>query len=865
MRKGILHNSGRGILSRSLGRWFPTALSPWSARRSAVLFAAMLAGAVLVAQQPAVFSAVTTLAHLGKQPDGAYLVPTNQLLRPWGEQTMIAGRPVDMAFDSQKRILAILNTRGIYLADGSTGTKIGIVSTRSTSYAGIAFRPGDRELWASETSNRGDSILITPISDSGVPGEQARIDIPNHAVPVGIAFSPDGKTAYVALSRANSLAVIDAETRKVTKQIDVGIAPFGVVVSKVRGKIYVTNRGGRRPGANDTTGPSSGSRVLTDPVTGSAISGTLSVIDAETLAMHEVPVGLAPSQLALSPDEKLLAVSNGHSDTVSILDTESLARTDVRIPTFPDAALGSQPIASVFAPDGKTLYVACGGNDAIAVLTPKGKTWKVEGAVPTAWFPSALAVGREGSLRVLNIKGMGNTANDRGTFNSKEFEGSLEIVPAPTAAQIAAGTREVKAANSPVYEPAGGISNLSSLGIEHVFLIVKENRTYDQVLGDLPKANGDPKLVMYGRDVTPNHHALAERYVTLDNFYVGGAMSFDGHQWLMQSFVSDYVERSLQTAPRGYAWNMADALTVAPTGFFWQSSLKPLDVRIFGEFQLPARFDPNTQSMVDMNENQQLGWPAYWKLYQEGKWHDAVGSRSGVPALQSYCSRHYPNNNTAITDEIRASEFLEEFAENEKTGKLANLTVITLTSDHTNGTRPGSPTPKAMVADDDLAMGRIVEGITRSRFWPKTLIFVVEDDAQDGVDHVDGHRTVALAISPFIRRGVVDSNNYNHSSMIRTIQEIFRIPAKTRFLESARPMTSIFTAQTDPAPYEHLVPKQPLDQMNPELRGLVGRRLWAARQSAAMNFREVDDAPENVLNRILWWDAKGYDTPYPGK
>ena len=819
----------------------------------------------MVAQQTAAFSILKSVTALGKQPGGNYLVPTNQLLRPWGEQTIIRGRPVDMAFDSHKRLLAILNTRTIFLADGSTGTKVAEIAAHQTSYAGIAFRPGDRELWASETSTRADSILITPISENGMPGEPARIDIANHAVPVGIAFSADGKTAYVALSRANTLAVIDAESRKIVKQVEVGMAPFGVAVSKERGKIYVTNRGGRRPSPNDVVAPSSGSKVLTDPVTGTTTSGTLSVVDAETLAVKEVPVGLAPSQLVLSPNEKLLAIANGHSDTISILDSETLARTDLKIPTFPDAAIGSQPIASVFAPDGKTLYVACGGNNAIAVVAQSGKTWKVAGAVPTAWFPTALALGREGALRVLNLKGLGNTANAKGSFNSREYEGSLEIIPAPTGAQLSAGTREVKAANAPVYEPAGGIANLSSLGIEHVFLIVKENRTYDQVFGDLPKGNGDPKLVMYGRDITPNHHALAEKYVTLDNFFTGGAISFDGHQWLMQAFVSDYVERAFAASPRGYAWNMADALTVAPTGFFWQSALKPLDVRIYGEFQLPARYDPNTQNMVDMNEADQLKWPEYWKLYQEGKWRDAVGSRSGVPALAPYCSKHYPNNNTSIPDQLRADEFLDELAGFEKSGKLANLTILTLNEDHTNGTRPGSPTPRAMVADDDLALGRIVEGISKSRFWTKSLILVVEDDAQDGLDHVDGHRTVALAIGPFVRRGVVDSNNYNHSSMIRTIQDIYRIPAKTRFLASARAMTSIFTAQADPSPYQHLVPKQKLDEMNPPLRALEGRRLWAARQSAAMNWTGLDEAPEQVLNRILWWDAKGYDTPYPGK
>ena len=213
---------------------------------------------------------------------------------------------------------------------------------------------------------------------------------------------------------------------------------------------------------------------------------------------------------------------------------------------------------------------------------------------------------------------------------------------------MAAGTREVAAANSPVFEPAGGVANLPSLGIKHVFFIIKENRTYDQVFGDIGKANGDPKLCMYGRDITPNHHALAEKYVVLDNFHTGGAISFDGHQWLMQAFVSDYVERAFAASPRGYAWNMSDALTVSPAGFFWQHAPRPLDVRIYGEFQLPARWDPATQSARDMNEGDLLTWSEYWKLYKEGKWQTRGGialRRAGAaeamqPALSEQLHQH---------------------------------------------------------------------------------------------------------------------------------------------------------------------------------------------------------------------------------
>ena len=827
------------------------------------LLCAFLALAGYAARDSGIFAILKSDAAIGRQANGAYLVPTNQLLRPWGEQMTFPGRPVDLAYDSQKRLLAVLNSRSVLLVDSAAGSRVAEIKARATSYAGVAFRPGDRELWASEATRNGpDSILVAPLSETGMPGNPIHIELEGHPVPAGIAFSGDGRTAYVAFSRNNSLALIDTETRKIRKEIPVGVAPFGVLWSR-QDKVYVSNRGGRRAKPGDTVAPSSGTDVVTDPVTGASVSGTVSVVDAKSEAVREVAVGLAPSGMALSPDEKTLAVANGHSDSISFLNTATLASTTLKVPAYPEGTLGSQPIAVAYAPDGKTLYAACAGTNALAVIRTGAGKPVVAGAAPTAWFPSAMAVDPTGAVRLVNVKGVGNTAGKDGTFNSHNYEGVLEKIPAPVPAQVAAGTREVKAANSPKFEPAGGISNLPSLGIQHVFFIIKENRTYDQVLGDIPKGNGDPKLVFYGRDVTPNHHALAEQYVLLDNFHTGGAISFDGHHWLMQAFVSDYVERAFAASPRGYAWNMADALTVSPAGFFWQSATKPLSVRVYGEFCLPARWNPEKQSVVDMNETGLLHWSEYWRLYKEGKWQTAVGCQAGVPALKNIMSPRYPNNATAITDQIRAEEFLRELAEREKTGQMPNVVVMTLTSDHTNGANPGSPEPRSMVADNDLALGRIVEGISHSRFWPKSLILVVEDDAQNGLDHVDGHRTVALAIGPHVRRNAVDSNHYNHTSMVRTIQEIYQIPARTRFLESARAMTSVFTAAADLTPYSKLQPKVALDKMNPPLKALSGRRLLAARQSAAMNWSEPDEAPEKILNRILWWDAKGYDRPYP--
>ena len=820
--------------------------------------------ALLARETNAIFPYLQSSAVLGKQKEGFYLLPTNQILRPWGEQALIKGRPVDMALDSNKRLLAILNTRSILLYDAVSGAQMADIKTRSTSYTGIAFRPGDRELWASETSRNGpDSIFIQKLSASGAPLEYERIELSGHPQPCGIAFSADGATAYVAMSRLNQVAVIDVAHRSVQQSIDVGNAPFAVVFLPKHGKVFVTNRAGHRATASEATAPSSGTAVAASSVTGATISGSVSVIDAATGKATEIAVGLAPSLMAVAPDESLVAVTNGHSDSISLIDASSLKRTDVAIPSYPESTLGSQPIAAAFSPDGQRIYVACGGNNAVAVVSRENRKWKVEGAVPVGWFPTAIAISSDGDLHVLNIKGVGNTANGKGGFNSTQYEGSLLKIGAPAAAQIAAGTREVMAANSPKYESTGGVSNLTSLGIKHVFLIIKENRTYDQVLGDIGKGNSDPQYCMYGRDITPNHHALAEQFVLLDNFYTGGAISFDGHQWLMQGFVSDYVERAFAASPRGYAWNMTDALTVAPTGFFWQAAPKPLALRIYGEFTLPAKWDPATQSAIDMNEHEERTWATYWGLYKQNKWRDQVGSRSGVPVLQPYIDARYPNSTLNIPDMLRADEFIRDLGDFEQKGTLPNLLIMDLNSDHTSGTRPGGPTPRAMVANNDLALGRVVEAISKSRFWPNSLILVVEDDAQNGVDHVDGHRTVALAIGPHIRRDAVDSNNYNHTSLVRTIQEIFNIPAKTRYLVSARPMKSIFTREADLKPYAAITPKTSLDETNSPLKALAGRRRWAAEQSLSMNWSHVDDIREDALNRILWWDAKGYDTPYP--
>ncbi len=830
-----------------------------------VIGAAALAG-VGLAMRTDVFPELSSAALAGRQTGDFHLLVTNQLLRPAGDTFAIKGRPVDLALDATGRWMAVLSHSSVLLRDGVTGAPRAEIRTKTTSYTGVAFRPGADEVWASEATRNGpDSIAIIFPEESTKTGTLERIEFTGHPVPTGIAFHPDGKTAYAALSRTGRVAVIDTQFRRIVREIAVGLAPHGVAVDAKRDRLYVTNRGGRAPSGNQAQSPSAGAMLAVDPKTGATLNGTVSVIDLKTSSViREVEVGRAPSGLSISPDGSVLAVANGHSDSVSLIDLQSLARRDVPVPTRPAGMFGAQPVAVAFSAESDRLYIATGGDNSIAVLRKGSKdSWNPAGAMPTGWFPSALAVDREGDLRIASVKGLGSTARAEGNFNSRQWDGQVARIRKPTDAQLTSGAEIVEAANAPKFTAAGGVSNLASLGIRHTFLIIKENRTYDQVFGDMPRGNNDPNLAIYGRDITPNHHVLAEQFVLLDNFYDSGAISFDGHQWLMQGFVSDYVERALVSAPRGYAWNLADALTVSPQGFFWQNAPRQLDVKLFGAAGLPLKWDSRTKQPVDINEDDLLPWNTYWDMYKKGTWRDAVGCRAGVPALDGLMVKRYPVSSMRIPDQIRADAFLEELAKWEKSGAAPNISVLTMTSDHTVGTTPNNPTPAAMVADNDLALGRIVAGISKSRFWQQSLVLVVEDDAQDGIDHVDGHRSIALVIGPHVRRKALDSNFYTQGSMIRTIQEIFRVPPRTRYLSQSRPMTSVFQAKPEPATIDVLTPKVALDTMNPPLKALSGKQLAAAKRSAAMNFDDIDDVPAHELSKILWWDRKGYDAPLP--
>ena len=357
---------------------------------------------------------INSRAFAGKQPDGSWLVVTQQVLRPWREQHFIKGRPVDLAFNATKSKLAILNLDGIELMDEDSGAQEQI-KTRSTSYCGIAFRPGDHELWASEADPSGEGSLFvgTLAADGGLAREQ-RIVFPGKAFPAGIAFSSDGLRAFVALNNRNKVAVVDAATKSVLREIHVGLAPFLVKLSPDGTTLYVSNRGGDAPLAGGHQGFSSGTAMATDATTGAVLNGTVTVVRLADFTSRQVPVGRAPTSLAVSADGATVAVANSHSDSVSLIDAVTLHTTTVAIPTLPDGLLGTAPVSVVFSADSKRLYVAAALNNSVVVLEKRDSSYVQAGAIPAGWFPGALALDRNQDIVVLNVKGDGNTENGKG-------------------------------------------------------------------------------------------------------------------------------------------------------------------------------------------------------------------------------------------------------------------------------------------------------------------------------------------------------------------------------------------------------------------------------------------------------------------
>ncbi len=848
--------------------------------------------------------------RVAQSGENRYVLPVSQILTPAGKQVELPGlRPQVLALSPDGSLLVTSGkTHELVVVDPDSGKILqhvpfppepGVPSPDSASshllapdedgqvsYTGMVFSGDGSRMYVSNvngsikvfevTDNQEiTGLLSIPLTPTGLPRRQ-------EAVPSGLRLSEDGRSLYVVLNLANRLLEIDTATHRQLRTFDVGVAPFDVVL--LGSKAYVSNWGGRRPDANSVTGPAGrGTEVRVDPVRHIASEGSVSVIDLdEGRVVKEVLVGKHSSAMALSPDGGYLTVANAAGDSVSVIDT----RTDSVVETIslrwqPKDYFGASPNALAFNASGKTLYVCNGTQNAIAVVAFRPGESKLLGLIPVGWFPGAVVYDApRATLHVANIKGIGSGwrtwPEDVPGYNSHQYFGTLSLVPEPDTEELSKHTKTVlsncrremlEAAQlpprpnqppRPVPERVGEPSVF-----KHVVYIIKENRTYDQVLGDMKQGNGDPALCVFGEEVTPNQHKIASEFVLLDNTYCSGILSADGHQWSTSAFATDYMEKSFAGFPRSYPDGMdeddVDALAYSPSGFIWDNAIEHgKTLRNYGEFAIGVTGwkDPTRQPP-----------PTFMDFYndfikQTGL--TVIGSRPAIESLRPYMKMDTIGWGMDVPDIFRAAQFIKELKEFERRGEFPDLSIICLPNDHGSGTKPGMPTPAAHVADNDLAFGQIVEAISRSRFWKETCIFAIEDDPQDGWDHVSGYRTTAFVISPYTKRKSVISIQYNQPGMLRTIELILGLPPMNQMDAVATPMVGCFMDNPDFTPYVAVPNRIPLDQLNPEPEAISDPLLrHFAEVSRTLPLDLIDRCPEGLLNRIIWHAQKGSQAPYP--
>jgi YVTN family beta-propeller protein len=542
-------------------------------------------------------------------------------------------------------------------------------------------------------------------------------------------------------------------------------------------------------------------------------------------------VGPHPSALALRGSELFVALAGANGVARVDLATAQV-REQLTVALAPHAPPGSDPNALALSADGRTLYVAMAGSNAVAVVRLTPKTMRVAGLIPVGWYPTGVVASPDGrTIAVANGKGNGSGANPDGKYIGNVITGSVSIIPVPDPATLARYTRQAFALSpfsNARLRPAVRPSDRPPQ-VKHVVYIIRENRTYDQVLGDVIRGNGDPHLAIFNDSITPNAHAIARRWVLFDNFYVNGEVSADGHEWTDRAFAGDYNEK---TWPHIYSdrreWDLRNGEDlVNPHGaYLWDVALeKGLWVVNFGEMTYPE---------------------------DSGALRHAY---TNLPGLKDITASTYPGFVLNIADTTRARLFADSVASWDQQGRFPDLVIMWLPRDHTLGRRAGRPTPRAMVADNDLALGQIVERLSQSPAWPSLAVFVLEDDAQNGPDHVDAHRSVLLVASPYARRDAVDSTFYTTASVLRSIGQILGLPPLSQYDAGATPLWNAFSRRVDSTPFTHAPTIWPLDELNSRaFRSAIPDR----------DLAEADAADEGELNHEIWASVRpGEHMPAP--
>ena len=781
------------------------------------------------------FNGLQGLAQHDTLKPRSVTLPNGWKLSPAGRSLPLGDLPLNIAVSKSKKLMAVTNNgqsvQSIQLIDPKHEKILDIV-TVAKSWYGLKFTADEKYLYA---SGGNDNWILKyavankklQLKDSIKLGDKW----PEKISPAGIEIDDRTKKMFVVTKENNTLYIIDLVKKNIIYQQSLGEAAYTCLLSGNRKELYISLWGGKK--------------VLVFDIASKTI-------------VSEINVGENPNELLLSANKNHLYVANAGDNSVSVIDIANRKVLEVlNAALYPAAATGSTSNGLALSEDQKELYVANADNNCLAVFDVSNPGFsKSKGFIPTGWYPTNIKViGKK--IFVSNGKGFSSMPNKKGPdpVNSDQeviyqhgdyrkqqskieyigglFKGTLSIVDIPTISQLAGYSKTVYS-NTPYSkereqnangEPGNPIPTRvgDASPIKYVFYIIKENRTYDQVLGDMPQGNGDTSLVLFGEHITPNQHKLATEFVLLDNFYVDGEVSADGHNWSTAAHANDYLEKTWPTSygGRGGNYDSEGNREVAnpDRGFIWDYCKRAgVSYRTYGEF--------------------------------------ADDYKANIKVLENHFCPYYTSWDQSVRDTTRFYQWKREFDSLLAANAVPRFNSLRFINDHTEGAKLGSPTPFAHVADNDWACGLFVEYLSKSPIWKETAVFIIEDDAQNGPDHVDAHRSPAYIAGGFVKRKFIDHTMYSTSSMLRTIELILGLPPMSQYDAAAEPMWRCFTTNADLSPYQSVSAYVDLNEKNT-------KNTHSARLSQTLDFSKEDRIPDLVFSEVIWKAVKGEDSMMP--
>ncbi len=756
--------------------------------------------------------------------DNYTLLPNGWKLTPAGDQIGIDELPLNMVVTKDGKYAITSNSgdaeHSLSVIDINGKKEVQRLIINKT-WRGLAFNSDESKLFVSGGNNNlvyiynfnkgnlslEDSIVI------GKPYPKEKISIS------GLDYLASKNYLLVGAKESNKLYFCDITAKKIIKKVDLGSECYDVKINHKGNYVYVS-------------------------LWGDSAVAEISLNNFEI--KNRIRTGDHPTEILIAHDDKRLFVANANNNSVSVIDLMKKEESEKLISSLkPDAPYGSTPNSICLNKDGSVLFVANADNNYLALFdVSEASQAKSIGFIPTGWYPTVVRY-VDSKILVANGKGLTSLPNPlyknfKDEYIGSLFKGTLSVINYPDEEKLKEYSAEVYR-NTPYYskkENWKGIQNvipethdgIRSDKIKHVFYVIKENRSYDQVYGDLKEGNGDSSLCLFGREVTPNQHRLVEDFTLFDNFYVDAEVSADGHNWSDAAYATDFVEKNWPTqyGGRGGTYDYEPNVTISSpsSGYIWNNALSSgLRVRDYGEYV--SKPDEKKEYYIAEDER-----------------------------MNKYVCHNYPGWNLSISDIVRYKAWEKDFEGFEKNGNLPDLNIIYFPNDHTRGTEKNALTPKAYVAQNDYAVGLLVDKISHSKFWKESVIFILEDDAQNGPDHVDAHRSGVLVISPYIKRHYVDHTLYSTSSVLKTIELILGLKPMTQFDLSANPMLFAITDTPNNSSFDHVEPLYDLNEKN--LASAYG-----SEKSSKLNFSKPDAIPDAEFSKIIWKSIKGKDSPYP--